>query len=542
MNSLRMKIAALASVAGLGGLGGYALSSNTGQTATTQTQAALTQKPKPKVQDAGDPPHGPRQAQAPRPGAAASGPQPALVRLPRLGRGAATAGSRAGPGRGPAAGPPVTSAGGRLAARAAPRAQVRRSRNPSRPTRAAPAAAAARPSMRASDEMRAAVMTDPSPARPTGHGTARRPGGRARARARLGGAGPELQGHGPGRGRRASWSSSSCSPTSFARGTTRPLGSGQVTAQVQTGSAGAGPPARPLVRARWSRATSGASPASPRPRTPDRLATVRRRSRTTRTRDHHPDQRRWARPGPASGHGDDGFEHEGTRLMADPRLRRASSRPARRPTRRPQRRVPGLPTAPGVCRVLPGHVRVPRLPASRRARPGARRRHVASDRGGAAPRPVIVHRRIVVRRVVEVPAAPPPAARASTAGSSSSAASSSSVPASLPRPPLPPPRRRPRRRPAPAPATSHIMSRCDVTFAAMGSEIRLIIEDPRAGAADPAHAAVEAQGFIERFEAKLSRFRPDSELCAHERGPAARRCGRRACSGTRSEPGFTPRS
>ena len=53
------------------------------------------------------------------------------------------------------------------------------------------------------------------------------------------------------------------------------------------------------------------------------------------------------------------------------------------------------------------------------------------------------------------------------------------------------------------------MSRCDITFAAMGSEVRLIIEDPRPDAPDPAHAAVEAQGFIERFNAKLSRFRPD---------------------------------
>ena len=66
------------------------------------------------------------------------------------------------------------------------------------------------------------------------------------------------------------------------------------------------------------------------------------------------------------------------------------------------------------------------------------------------------------------------------------------------------------------------MSRCDVTFSAMGSEVRLIIEEPRAGAPDPAHAAVEAQGFIERFNAKLSRFRPDSELCAMNADPRPR--------------------
>jgi thiamine biosynthesis lipoprotein len=63
------------------------------------------------------------------------------------------------------------------------------------------------------------------------------------------------------------------------------------------------------------------------------------------------------------------------------------------------------------------------------------------------------------------------------------------------------------------------MNRCGVTFAAMGSEVRLIIEDPRAGARDPTRAAIEAHGFIERFEAKLSRFRPDSELCAMNADP-----------------------
>jgi thiamine biosynthesis lipoprotein len=63
------------------------------------------------------------------------------------------------------------------------------------------------------------------------------------------------------------------------------------------------------------------------------------------------------------------------------------------------------------------------------------------------------------------------------------------------------------------------MSRCDITFQAMGSEVRLIIEEPAEGAPDPAHAAVEAQGFVERFDAKLSRFRPDSELCAMNADP-----------------------
>jgi thiamine biosynthesis lipoprotein len=66
------------------------------------------------------------------------------------------------------------------------------------------------------------------------------------------------------------------------------------------------------------------------------------------------------------------------------------------------------------------------------------------------------------------------------------------------------------------------MSRCDVTFRAMGSDVRLIIEEPGPQAPDPTHAAMEAQGFIERFEAKLSRFRPDSELCAMNTDPRPR--------------------
>jgi thiamine biosynthesis lipoprotein len=63
------------------------------------------------------------------------------------------------------------------------------------------------------------------------------------------------------------------------------------------------------------------------------------------------------------------------------------------------------------------------------------------------------------------------------------------------------------------------VSRCDITFAAMGSEVRLILDQPADGAPDPAHAAVEAQGFIERFDAKLSRFHPESELCAMNADP-----------------------
>ena len=62
----------------------------------------------------------------------------------------------------------------------------------------------------------------------------------------------------------------------------------------------------------------------------------------------------------------------------------------------------------------------------------------------------------------------------------------------------------------------------DVTFRAMGSEIRLIIGDP-AGTGDDepdANEVVrESREFIERYEACLSRFRPESELCALNADP-----------------------
>ena len=90
MNSLRMKIAALASVAGLGALGGYALNSNTGT--TTQTQAALTQRPKPKVKTQVThrtvhvkPKHKNAAAASGPPGGAASTPPPAPVAAPSPG-------------------------------------------------------------------------------------------------------------------------------------------------------------------------------------------------------------------------------------------------------------------------------------------------------------------------------------------------------------------------------------------------------------------------------------------------------------------------
>lgn len=59
----------------------------------------------------------------------------------------------------------------------------------------------------------------------------------------------------------------------------------------------------------------------------------------------------------------------------------------------------------------------------------------------------------------------------------------------------------------------------DITFRAMGSEIRLIIGEPGPGGQDPELAGNEARQFIEDYEQCLSRFRPDSELCALNSDP-----------------------
>jgi FAD:protein FMN transferase len=54
----------------------------------------------------------------------------------------------------------------------------------------------------------------------------------------------------------------------------------------------------------------------------------------------------------------------------------------------------------------------------------------------------------------------------------------------------------------------------DVTFRAMGSEIRLIVGDPGPNGLDPIDAVAGTRAFVEEFEQCLSRFRPSSELCA----------------------------
>jgi FAD:protein FMN transferase len=70
------------------------------------------------------------------------------------------------------------------------------------------------------------------------------------------------------------------------------------------------------------------------------------------------------------------------------------------------------------------------------------------------------------------------------------------------------------------------MSEHDVTFDAMGSHVRLLIGEPGPGMPPAAEAAERARELIAEFDAGLSRFKPDSELCAlnadrRERVPAS---------------------
>jgi FAD:protein FMN transferase len=63
------------------------------------------------------------------------------------------------------------------------------------------------------------------------------------------------------------------------------------------------------------------------------------------------------------------------------------------------------------------------------------------------------------------------------------------------------------------------MSHHDLTFEAMGCEVRLLIGDPLPGSPPPWQAAERAQSFIQRFDSALSRFKADSELTAFNRDP-----------------------
>jgi FAD:protein FMN transferase len=70
------------------------------------------------------------------------------------------------------------------------------------------------------------------------------------------------------------------------------------------------------------------------------------------------------------------------------------------------------------------------------------------------------------------------------------------------------------------------MSEHDLTFDAMGSHVRLLIGDPGPGMPPASVAAAQGRRFVEDFDAALSRFKPDSELCRlnadeRERVPAS---------------------
>jgi thiamine biosynthesis lipoprotein len=66
------------------------------------------------------------------------------------------------------------------------------------------------------------------------------------------------------------------------------------------------------------------------------------------------------------------------------------------------------------------------------------------------------------------------------------------------------------------------MGEHDVIFDAMGSHVRLLIGEPGPGMAPAAAAAEQARQFVVEFDAALSRFKPDSELCALNADPRER--------------------
>jgi thiamine biosynthesis lipoprotein len=66
------------------------------------------------------------------------------------------------------------------------------------------------------------------------------------------------------------------------------------------------------------------------------------------------------------------------------------------------------------------------------------------------------------------------------------------------------------------------MAEHDLTFDAMGSHVRLLIGEPGPGMAPPAEAAEQARRFVLEFDAALSRFKPESELCALNADPRER--------------------
>lgn len=66
------------------------------------------------------------------------------------------------------------------------------------------------------------------------------------------------------------------------------------------------------------------------------------------------------------------------------------------------------------------------------------------------------------------------------------------------------------------------MSEHELLFDAMGSHVRLLIGEPGPGMPPAASAAEEARRFVFEFDAALSRFKPESELCALNADPRER--------------------
>jgi FAD:protein FMN transferase len=66
------------------------------------------------------------------------------------------------------------------------------------------------------------------------------------------------------------------------------------------------------------------------------------------------------------------------------------------------------------------------------------------------------------------------------------------------------------------------MSEHDLTFDAMGSHVRLLIGEPGPGVPPAEEAAERARAFVLEFDAALSRFKPDSQLCALNEDPRER--------------------
>ncbi len=66
------------------------------------------------------------------------------------------------------------------------------------------------------------------------------------------------------------------------------------------------------------------------------------------------------------------------------------------------------------------------------------------------------------------------------------------------------------------------MAEHDLSFDAMGSHVRLLIGEPGPGMAPAAAAAEEARRFVVEFDAALSRFKPESELCGLNADPRER--------------------